>query len=422
MLIVQSRRWLWLGVLLFALIIPLGIPHTSHATVKALGQRGCADGTVVGGPNLIANGDFSTSAGPGPDINPAAGFTSELKNRGPNKYPNDGEGVGFFSIWSGNRTYDPDLASDEPLIIGRTFPGDSGRDIPATETYFYSNPVWELNTEEILLWRQEVTVVEGTTYNFYAYFDNLINVDIGAPSEPVIELRVDGQTAGPAVVVPEAPDQWVPVQFAFTTDASQTSATLEIYDLAGDQVGDDFAMTQINLRQCVSGLGVAKALQSQTQNDDDSYDIEYLITLQNYGSDPAPLSYLQVTDDLKQVFANASDFSVIRLESNELEVNSTFDGITDKRLLLGNDALQSQTTATITLGIRVQPGTGSGGYGPFNNSVSATAKAGDLEIDVGDVSSPGTDPDPDGDENPKDDNQPTKVYLRYDYFLPIVVQ
>jgi hypothetical protein len=420
MAVYRYARLLRLGCLL---LILAGLQQTTQRSyaqqIVPHGQRGCAPGTVVGGPNLVANGDFAIDPGPGPSIDPAAGFFSALQNRGRNTYPSDGLGGGF-SIQEGERIYDAGTG-DPDLILGRPFGGDEQRDIPASQTYFYSNPVWPEGAVEILLWRQTVAVAPGVTYNFFAYFDNLLNAELDH-TDPVLELRVDGTVAGPAVVVPETPDAWVPVQFSFTTGAGQTEVVLEIYDLAGDQVGDDFAMTQVTLKQCVSGLGVAKDVEPAVNNGDGTYDIEYQITLRNYGVDPAPMTELQVSDDLSQTFAAAAGFSVVRLESATLAVNPSFNGVSDKRLLAGTSELGSQQTATITLVVRVAPGEGPGGEGPFSNSVTASAKVGGIEVT--DRSTPGVNPDPDlsGDPKEEGENEPTPVSLKQLLFLTLLAR
>lgn len=395
------------GLTLFQLTV-----SSSYAQITPLGQRGCARGTSVGGPNLVVNGDFAIDAGAGPGIEPAAGFTSSIINRGPNTYPSD-PGGGGFSIQTGPQSY------VEGLLIGKPFPGDPQRDVPASQTYFYSNPIWLTDTLEVMLWRQEITVVGGTTYNFFAYFDNLIRADANT-GDPLIELRVDGVVAGPPVLVQEQPDEWLPVQFAFTTAANQTTITLEIYDLARDQNGDDFAMTQVNLKQCVSALGLAKQATFLGRNSDGSSGVEYLFTLRNFGVDPEPLRSIQVYDDLAQVFANAGGFSIVSLTSPTLPVNPSFDGRTDTRLLDGVFELAAQQTATITLRLAVFPGGGANGGGPFENSARASATAGNLAVI--DLSTPGTDPDPSGNGNPQGTDNPTSIFLSHRLFVPQVVR
>lgn len=404
-----NPRWLPAVGVAAGIVLALSGTSLTRASITPQGQQGCAAGTVVGGPNLVQNGDFAQGA---------QGFTSQLPDRGTGDgsgiYPDDAGGGGF-SIQSGPKSY------NNGLIIGRPFPGDPQRDVPATQTYFYSNVNRDVNRQPLygpgapgraMLWRQEVAVTENTTYNFFAYFDNLLIPSLGPNNiDPQIELQVNGIAAGPPITVLKAPDQWLPIQFSFTTGAGQTTAVLEIYDLANSVTGDDFAMTQISLKQCVTSVGLAKAAQEPVNNGDGSYTVEYLFTLRNLGVDPLPLTELQIVDDLGRTFAKAAAFSVVSIQSPTLTVNSAFNGVANKNLLAGTDALAAKATATITLRLRVTPGPGAGGNGPFLNSAAVIARAGGIAVE--DDSIPGLNPDPDEDGDPKEpgEDQATTITL-----------
>lgn len=421
MLRYQHPRRLLMGALL-ATGLTLGSATPTAASITPLGQQGCAAGTVVGGPNLVVNGDFSQGS---------TGFTSQLPDAGTGP---DGLGVfpddnavplaGGFSIQTGPRTY------SNGFVVGRPFPGDPQREAPAAQTYFYSNVNEDKSGAKLygpgtagraMLWRQVVPVVQNTTYNFYAYFDNLIAVDNPFFADPKIELRVNGVVAGPAIVVDKFPDAWIPIQFTFTTGPGQTTAALEIYDLANNTAGDDFGLAQISLKQCVTSIGAAKAALPPVDNGNGTYTVEFLFTLKNLGVDPLPLTKVQIVDDLSQTFANAASFSVVSLSSPTLTVNPSYNGSSDKRLLSGNDQLAARQRATVTLKVRVSPGTGAGGTGPFLNKALISAMAGAVAVE--DDSAPGTNPDPDGDGDPKEppEDRGTPIYLKgRPLFIPIV--
>jgi hypothetical protein len=408
----RTFRSLALLMVFFSLVVLQQDASVTYAQVTPLGQRGCASGTVVGGPNLVFNGDFAIDPGPGPGIDPAAGYTNNLPNRGPNVYPDD-PGGGGFSIQTGEKSY------QDELIIGRPFPGDTSRDAMPSQTYFYSNPAWPEGVTEALLWRQDVAVTGGTTYNFFAYFDNLLSPLQGG-ADPVIELRVDGIVAGPAVTIPEQPDGWILIEFAFTTAPSQTNVTLEIVDLARDFIGDDFGMTQINLKQCVSGLGIAKEATFLGNNvNTGTFGVEFLITVRNFGVDPEPLRSLQIVDDLNVTFANAASFEVVELSSPTLAVNQSYDGKTDLNLLPPGTVLNAQQAAQIKIVVAVRPGPGPEGAS-FSNSAQGSALAG--TITVSDLSTPGRNPDPGGLGNPKDADAPTPIALRALLSLPLLAR
>ncbi|NTU77969.1 MAG: hypothetical protein HGA45_00965 [Chloroflexales bacterium] len=394
--------------------------NSTRAAVVPKGQQGCAAGTVVGGPNLLRNGNFSDTVN--------LQFESDLPNLGTG---DDGMGIhpadflgGGFSIQTGPKVY------TEGTTVGRPFPGDPERDVPASQTYFYSNPNMDKNGQPLygpgapgyaMLWRQQVTgLAENTTYNFFAYFDNLLIPSIIWASDPKIELRVDGVVAGSTIRVSKDPDQWVPIQYSFATGPGQTSATLEIYDLANDIFGDDFGMTQINLKQCVSGLASSKYAYPVIYNSDGSFTVKYLFTVRNLGADLLGLRNVQIVDDLALAFAQAASFSDVRLESTTLSLNPGFNGNSDKNMLTGTDSLGPGATGTVLLSLKVMPGSGEAGRGPFPNSGRVSAQAGSLEVT--DLTNPDILPDPNGNGNPKEpeEDAPTEVDFTFKLNLPMV--
>jgi hypothetical protein len=401
-----------------------------EASIIAHGQQGCLPGTVVAGPNLVQNSDFSIPAGPGPGIDPAAQFDSQLPNRGAGLdgtgvYPDDANGGGL-SIQRGAKFY------ENGIIIGRPFEGDTQREVPPSETYFYSNVNRDRNgmplygpgsPGQAVLWRQTVQGLSGNVnYNFFAYFDNVLAPSTaGYGKDPTITLVVDGVTVGSPVVVAKEPDIWIPIQFSFTTAPGQTQAVLEIYDSANDIVGDDFAMTQISLKKCVSSIGVSKYAEAPLKNADDSYNVTYVIAVQNLGSDPAGLTQVQVTEDLATSFAAAGSVNVVSLTATGLHTNPGFNGVSDHRLLTGDDVLAPHGSGQIRLTVRVVPGSGQGGFGPYANRVTATAIA-DATL-VTDVSNPSPDPDPNGNGDPKEppEDDDTVITLRpKPIYIPLV--
>lgn len=399
-------------------------------TVVGKGQQGCATGTTVANLNKVFNGDFSIDAGPGPSVEPAAGFTSELPNVGPNTYPYDEAYVNGVSGGLSIISTQVFTVTDRALVYGYRFAGDPRRDVPPLDHYLYTKPSSAMYTDGdnyAVLWSQPVTLTVGTTYNFYAYFNNMRIPSVGDNNfiNPKIQLLVNGTPAGSAIEIFAAPDEWLPVQFSFKLDGAssdigkQSSVSLEIRDYAGVRnvyASDDFAMTGVNLRQCVSALGVALASMLPIDNHNGTYDIPFVVSLKNYGVDPLPLSNVQVIADLASAFQGVQSFQVVSISSQTMTVNPGFNGSTDKRLLSVGNALNSKATAEIRFTVRVTPGSGPGAYGPFNPQVGASADAGvdaGAPIQVIDVSVPGLDPDPNGDQDTKDPNEdtPTPVYL-----------
>lgn len=222
--------------------------------------------------NHIANGNFSASAGSGPGILAGAGFQSDLPNRGPDAYPDD-YGVngatpnytGGFSIQNGEKFYS---ITGPPSLHAKPFPGDVGRGVAASNTYFYSNPNQRADQPPMstgdfvgVLWRQTVTgLAANATYDFTAYIDNVLmyanganpRIQLLANGTPLTQLQLDGVPTGSEIEVPLAPDSYRRVSLLFTTGPTQSSAVLEVFDNASNINGDDFAMTAMALRRCIA--------------------------------------------------------------------------------------------------------------------------------------------------------------------------
>lgn len=401
-------------IMLIHTVIPIQV---ASAEILDPGAGGCPINTIVGGDNLVQNGDFAQGA---------VGFTSALINRGDGIYPDDSNGGGF-SIQTGNVVYPP--FETNPFIYGRPFPGDPQRDVPPSNTYFYSNPSeanYRAGYGRVNLWTQVVAVAPNTTYNFFAYFDNLLDPvkSANGTADPIIELRVNNVSVG-TTLVPKTPDRWVPIQFAFTTGHNVTSITLQIDSLTNNTFGDDFAMTQINLKQCVSGVGVAKYAfppVAETRNGQEGFRLEYWITFRNLGANP--VTNVQAVDDLATVFAGAEAWEVVSLSPVSengfavLNVNPSFDGQHDLELLAANQSLAPGQRARLRLVTWVQPPSG-----PvvFRNIVSLVARSG--TVTVTDVSMPGLDPDPNGNGDPKEEDEigaTISIFSPFKYWVPIV--
>jgi uncharacterized repeat protein (TIGR01451 family) len=150
-------------------------------------------------------------------------------------------------------------------------------------------------------------------------------------------------------------------------------------------------------------LGVAKDLQTVTNNGDGTYTVEYLITLQNYGN--VDLSTVQVVEDLAATFTGAT-ISGVSANSTGFTVSGTFDGSADTGVLDGSDTLAVGDSGTITIEVTVEPGSN---LGPYNNTVTASADSPE-GVPVTDDSTDGTDPDDNGDVAGDDgDNDPTNT-------------
>ena len=154
--------------------------------------------------------------------------------------------------------------------------------------------------------------------------------------------------------------------------------------------------------QSVRALGIAKNLVNSTLNSDGSFDLSYEFNIENFSN--VVITDLQAVDDLAATFPAPCAIMVTSRTSSGFTVNDSYDGIGNNNLLIGNDDIEPGETGQILIEIRVE--SCGGNLGPFNNTaqVSGMTPEGALTDDSVD----GTDPDPDGDNNP-DEQSPTVV-------------
>ncbi|HZM14410.1 MAG TPA: hypothetical protein VFE28_00280, partial [Candidatus Krumholzibacteria bacterium] len=151
-------------------------------------------------------------------------------------------------------------------------------------------------------------------------------------------------------------------------------------------------------------LGLAKSVSAGPVNHGDgTHTVTYRIRLENRGDET--LSNLQVTDDLAATFAAATSFSVSSVSSSDFATNPAFDGSGDTNLLAGSDSLAVGGSGVVDLTVTVTTGEA---LGPYDNSATGSA-LGAGGSPVSDVSTAGSDPDPDGNGDPSDDATPTEV-------------
>ncbi len=410
-----------------------------------VGDR-CPPGTSIRrGQNLIRNGNFATPPGVlgpltggvgGVPLNNNAQFSSDLPYVGDGVYPSDGSVAfplplppftGGISIQTGS--------IGSPLtpveVKGEPFPGDPINDVPRSQTYLYSNPnsttTGDPPFSSPVIWRQEVSGLSpNTTYNFFAYFYDLLTFAVPSPPAvvtPQIRLRINpnlpndpGLSAGVAPTVAER-QQWRPIQFAFTTGSAQTVVVLEFQDTANNINGDDFGVTAIGLRECVPNIGVAKSVGTPIDNGNGTFTIPYTVRVRNLAPVPLPvqpvttydLRNLQLTDPLTDLAAKATINSITNIQSPTLAVNIAYSGSASPNLLLGTDTLRPQTTGVVSFNVILTPGTGPEGFGPYTNMVKATALS-QGGSPVPKDSTDGGDPDPSG-TNTETASTPTVVRI-----------
>ena len=174
-------------------------------------------------------------------------------------------------------------------------------------------------------------------------------------------------------------------------------------DPDGDGAGNDSDPTPAWFAEAPQISLTKDIVDGPTSNGDGTYDLTYELVVANSGD--VDLSNVQVEDDLGQTYGAAEAFDVLgwSVESGVCAPATTYDGLVDLGLLSGDDSLMVSDTCTLQINVQVTPGAE---LGPYDNSATA-AGISPSGADVIDVSQDGTDADPDGDNDPSNDVDPT---------------
>lgn len=159
-------------------------------------------------------------------------------------------------------------------------------------------------------------------------------------------------------------------------------------------------------------LGIAKsAILDTTKNADGSYNLTYKVVLKNYSK--STLTNIQLSDSLSKVFADSAEFVVVGKialgKNSKLTIDSTFNGRTKTTMLIAdNSTIAVGASDTLTFNLRLL--STKKGDATYSNSITGTAK--DSTTSVKDISQTGINPDPDADNNPGNNNQPTLITIK----------
>jgi uncharacterized repeat protein (TIGR01451 family) len=136
------------------------------------------------------------------------------------------------------------------------------------------------------------------------------------------------------------------------------------------------------------------------------YDVTIDLRVQNYGD--VALAGVQVKTPLAALFGANVTYAVVSLTSPDFIVNPLFNGNADTNLLAPASSIAAGQIANIRLIIRVRDA--STNHGPFllNSTVTATSPGGTA---LSDLSQDGCNPDPDGDNNPTNNNTPSPIFI-----------
>ena len=154
-------------------------------------------------------------------------------------------------------------------------------------------------------------------------------------------------------------------------------------------------------------LGLAKQAGVPVNNNDGTYTIPYLVTVQN--TSDVDFNTVQVVDDLASTFTGAVTFAIVpgSVTSSRLRVNPNYNGRTNVNLLAGTDLLTAGETATVNFSVRLTPGAKQGTY--LNTAIgTARDPAGNP---LSDVSTSGVIPDANRNGTPADDSTPAPLNL-----------
>jgi len=223
--------------------------------------------------NLLTNSDFS---------NTAAGVGASVTQYSVNTSPAGNPGV---AIQVGAQNYGPNVVVQAP------FPGDPARSVAGTNDWLYSKN--NAAGAAYRIWSQSVTgLTLGTNYEWLYYGSNALNRGGAATVQPGIEFRVVVGSTPSTLTANSFPvegagtsDTWALKQTVFNSTA--TSVILQLWDTSAGGTGDNFASTQIILRECKPNTDPFVTKTDGVSQVNTFGITNYLITVGNNGPGPA---------------------------------------------------------------------------------------------------------------------------------------
>ncbi|MGB2983701.1 MAG: hypothetical protein WBC63_07580 [Candidatus Bipolaricaulia bacterium] len=150
-------------------------------------------------------------------------------------------------------------------------------------------------------------------------------------------------------------------------------------------------------------IGIAKSLESSTNNGDGSFTILYELIVRNYGN--VPLDELQIDEDLAAAYPHPALCELLSVESDDFTASDLYDGVDEIGLLSGTDVLDVGETGTVRLALCLSPKSGVASY---SNQALASGRSPSGIVTV-DRSQSGENPDPDEDGDPGNNDEPTRL-------------
>jgi uncharacterized repeat protein (TIGR01451 family)/gliding motility-associated-like protein len=160
-------------------------------------------------------------------------------------------------------------------------------------------------------------------------------------------------------------------------------------------------------------LGIAKAATlDSVKNADGTYNVKYTIIVKNYSTHK--LTNVQLSDSLGIVFGDSAEYVLVGKptlsKNSKLKIDSTFNGRTTSTTMLQADSSSLAIGASDTLTFNLRLLSTKQGDAIYYNTINGTAK--DSTTNVNDISQAGLDADPDGDNNPGNNNEPTVIIIK----------
>ncbi|WP_319479246.1 PKD-like domain-containing protein [uncultured Draconibacterium sp.] len=186
-------------------------------------------------------------------------------------------------------------------------------------------------------------------------------------------------------------------------DQSQTSFTNEAIaegTSAGNVTVTHTDLSYISIEEDPA-IGLAKQLVTSVANGDGTYSLSFNIRVRNYGT--VSLRDITVEDDLDDVFGTGN-YVVETITSEYFAVNVNYTGGTGENLLSDNNYLEPSETGAIQLSIKVLSA------GSYSNQAKVLGIS-PRGTEVTDLSHAGTNPDPDADGDPTNNNETTNIEL-----------
>jgi len=308
-----------------------------------------------------------------------------------------------------------DVTSGDPLTatqINGGFTGAGGAD-GVVDSDDLLNGTGSLAVGESV---QLLVTVEFTPGGNHGPFNNSA---VGAGTSPAGKTVSDVSNDSP----------FVDVNIDGTPDDSDGDGMPDTVDPDPDGDGDP-TDNDVPTPLVVPSIGVTKSVVESKNNGDGTYDVTYSVALNNTG--PVDVFRAQLTEDLAATFSSVPQWTLLSVQSADLTLNPSFDGDSDVELLAGTNRVRVGETDTVTFSVRLRPGSD---LGPFENSVTGTAIGAQVRSPNGQLvdgptvtdrsqntAPPNTDPDPDGNGDPTDNNEPTVVQLAENPILGVSKQ